>query len=67
MICVSGASGTLSSEVLRQLDGQATPFRGAYFSESAEERRAMKTSRSLVLVQRTRRPGLVRKSARARR
>jgi uncharacterized protein YbjT (DUF2867 family) len=35
MICVTGASGTLSSEVIRQLKGQAISFRGAYFSERA--------------------------------
>ena len=37
MICVTGASGTLSSEVIRQLEGHAIPFRGAYFSERAAE------------------------------
>jgi len=37
MICVTGASGTLSSEVIRQLKGQAIPFRAAYFSERAAE------------------------------
>ena len=37
MICVTGASGTLSSEVIRQLEGQEIPFRGAYFSERAAE------------------------------
>jgi len=37
MICVTGASGTLSSEVIRQLEGQEMPFRGAYFSERAAE------------------------------
>jgi uncharacterized protein YbjT (DUF2867 family) len=35
MICVTGAGGTLSSEVIRQLEGQKIPFRGAYFSEKA--------------------------------
>lgn len=33
MICVTGASGTLSSEVIRQLEAQAISFRAAYFSE----------------------------------
>jgi uncharacterized protein YbjT (DUF2867 family) len=33
MICVTGASGTLSSEVIRQLEGQQIRFRAAYFSE----------------------------------
>jgi uncharacterized protein YbjT (DUF2867 family) len=37
MICVTGASGTLSSEVIRQLEGQEIPFRRAYFSESAAQ------------------------------
>jgi uncharacterized protein YbjT (DUF2867 family) len=35
MICVTGASGTLSSEVTRQLEGRGIPFRAAYFSEQA--------------------------------
>jgi uncharacterized protein YbjT (DUF2867 family) len=37
MICVTGASGTLSSEVIRQLKRQQSPFRAAYFSRSAVE------------------------------
>jgi uncharacterized protein YbjT (DUF2867 family) len=37
MICVTGASGTLSSEVIRQLEAQAIPFRAAFFSERAAE------------------------------
>jgi uncharacterized protein YbjT (DUF2867 family) len=37
MMCVTGASGTLSSEVIRQLERQGKPFRGAYFSERAAE------------------------------
>jgi uncharacterized protein YbjT (DUF2867 family) len=37
MICVTGASGTLSSEVIRQLEGQEISFRGAYFSERAAQ------------------------------
>jgi uncharacterized protein YbjT (DUF2867 family) len=37
MICVTGAGGTLSSEVIRQLEGQEIPLRGAYFSETAAE------------------------------
>ena len=36
MICVTGASGTLSSEVIRQLEARA-PFRAAYFSDRAAE------------------------------
>ena len=41
MICVTGASGTLSSEVIRQLEAQDIPFRAAYFSgRSAEIARA---------------------------
>ena len=34
MICVTGAGGTLSSEVIRQLE-QHVPFRAAYFSDRA--------------------------------
>jgi len=41
MICVTGASGTLSSEVIRQLEARDIPFRAAYFSRrSAENARA---------------------------
>ena len=36
MICVTGAGGTLSSEVIRQLE-QKAPFRAAYFSDRAAE------------------------------
>src|SRR5262245_18392774 len=35
MICVTGARGTLSSEVIKQLEGHKVPIRGAYFSEKA--------------------------------
>src|SRR5688500_13692455 len=34
MICVTGAGGTVSSEVIRQLE-QKAPFRAAYFSDRA--------------------------------
>ena len=37
MICVTAAGGTLSSEVVRQLERQAVPFRPAYFSARAAE------------------------------
>ena len=37
MICVTGASGTLSSEVIRQLEAQDIPFRAAYFSGRSAE------------------------------
>ena len=36
MICVTGAGGTLSTEVIRQLE-QKAPFRAAYFSSGAAE------------------------------
>ena len=35
MICVTGASGTVSSEVIRQLEQRHIPFRAAYYSEQA--------------------------------
>ena len=38
MICVTGAGGALSSEVVRQVEGQAIPFRAAYFSEICGDR-----------------------------
>ena len=37
MICVTGASGTLSSAVIRQLESAKAPFRGAYFSNKKAE------------------------------
>jgi uncharacterized protein YbjT (DUF2867 family) len=37
MICITGASGTLSSEVIRQLVSSNVPFRGAYFSKKKAE------------------------------
>jgi uncharacterized protein YbjT (DUF2867 family) len=41
MICVTGASGTLSSEVIRQLESTKQPLRAAYFSgKGAEAARA---------------------------
>jgi len=36
MICITGAGGTLSREVMRQL-AQKAPFRAAYFSNNAAE------------------------------
>ncbi len=37
MICVTGASGTVSSEVIRQLESAKAPFRAAYFSNKKAE------------------------------
>jgi len=37
MICVTGASGTLSSEVIRQLESAKAPVRAAYFSKKRAE------------------------------
>ena len=37
MICVTGASGTLSSEVIRQLETRDVPFRAACFSRRSAE------------------------------
>lgn len=37
MICVTGASGTLSSELIRQLEGRHMAFRAAYFSRTAAD------------------------------
>ena len=42
MICVTGASGTVSSEVIRQLEAAKAPFRAAYHSnEKTEAARAL--------------------------
>ncbi len=41
MICVTGAGGTVSSEVIKQLESAGAPFRAAHFSkEKAEAARA---------------------------
>ena len=41
MICVTGAGGTVGSEVIKQLESAKAPFRAAYFSnEKAEAARA---------------------------
>ena len=41
MICITGANGTLSSEVIRQLESAKAPFRAAYYSgKGAEAARA---------------------------
>jgi nucleoside-diphosphate-sugar epimerase len=37
MICVTGANGTLGSEVVRHLELQNAPFRAAYFSSKAAD------------------------------
>lgn len=37
MICVTGASGTLGSEVIKQLEAARAPFRAAYFSKKAAD------------------------------
>lgn len=37
MICVTGAGGTVGSEVVRQLESANTPFRAAYFSGTKAE------------------------------
>src|SRR5215813_8720169 len=34
MICVTGAGGTVGSEVIKQLEASKTPFRAAFFSEN---------------------------------
>jgi len=41
MICITGAGGTVGSEVIKQLESAKAPFRAAYFSnEKAEAARA---------------------------
>ena len=41
MICVTGAGGTVGSEIIKQLEAAKAPFRAAYFSkEKAEATRA---------------------------
>ena len=41
MICITGAGGTVGSEVFKQLESAKAPFRVAYFSnEKAEAARA---------------------------
>jgi aspartate-semialdehyde dehydrogenase len=33
MICVTGAGGTVSSELIKELESAKAPFRAAYFSK----------------------------------
>ena len=37
MICITGAGGTVASEVIKQLESTNAPFRAAYFSEKKAE------------------------------
>ena len=37
MICVTGAGGTVSSELIKQLESANAPFRAAHFSNEKEE------------------------------
>ncbi len=37
MICVTGAGGTVGSEVIKQLESAKAPFRAAYFSNEKAE------------------------------
>lgn len=37
MICITRANGTVSSEVIRQLESSGAAFRGAYFSDKLAE------------------------------
>lgn len=46
MICVTGASGTLSSEIIRRLK---SPFRAAYFSRERADRARAKGIESVVI------------------
>ena len=41
MICVTGSGGTVSSEVIRQLESLKAPFRGAYFSNKKGDKRGL--------------------------
>ena len=49
MICVTGASGTLSSEVIRQLELSKAPFRGAYFSKKQAEAARARGIESVII------------------
>ncbi len=49
MICVTGASGTLGSEVARQLDSAEAPFRSAYFSDRKAEAARAKGIEAVII------------------
>ncbi len=49
MICVTGASGTVSSEVIRQLETSKAPFRGAYFSNKKAEAARARGIKAVVI------------------
>lgn len=42
MICITGASGTLGGQIIRQLTSEKIPFRGAYFSEEKAQAARLK-------------------------
>ena len=49
MICITGAGGTVGSEVIKQLESANAPFRAAYFSnEKAEAARARGIDASII-------------------
>lgn len=49
MICVTGASGTLSSEVIRQLEREKAPLREAHFSEKGAEAARAKGIEAVII------------------
>jgi uncharacterized protein YbjT (DUF2867 family) len=49
MICVTGGGGTLSSEVIRQLESAKASFRGAYFSKKRAEAARAKGIEAVVI------------------
>ncbi len=49
MICVTGANGTLSSQVIRQLESAQAPFRGAYFSNQRAEAARAKGIEAVII------------------
>ena len=48
MICVTGASGTLSSEVIRQLESAKMPVRAAYFSKKRTEAARVRGNEAVI-------------------
>ena len=49
MICITGASGTVSSEVIRQLESAKALFRGAYFSNKKAETARAKGIEAVII------------------
>ena len=49
MICVTGAGGTVGSELIKELESAKAPFRAAYFSKKKAEAARAKGSDAVIM------------------